>query len=100
VSTQPVHTLTNSSTIDTLKLLNNTTIFTSYKFAVVTFEHDIYRGDFFNTREESRKIFNNNGYVLVFGDVKNFGNSLVDMDYINKIKTNESLDWTEIIEKL
>jgi hypothetical protein len=98
----------NSSTIDTLKLLNNT-IFTSYKFAVVTFEHDIYRGDFFNTREESRKIFNNNGYILVFGDVKNFGNSfedwyvhpsLVDMDYINKIKTNESLDWTEIIEKL
>ena len=45
----------NKSTLDTLLLLNNT-VFDSYKFATITFEHDIYRGNFFDTREISRKI--------------------------------------------
>ena len=58
----------NKSTLDTLLLLNKT-VFDTYKFATITFEHDFYRGDFFNTREISREIFKNRGYLLVFPDV-------------------------------
>ena len=61
----------NRSTLDTLELLNNT-VFDTYTFATVTFEHDIYRGDFFNTREKSRNIFKNRGYILMFPDVSTF----------------------------
>lgn len=98
----------NGSTINTLKLLNEQ-VFNEYKFAVITFEHDIYRGDFHNTREESRKIFKDNGYFMVFADVQYDGNSfedwyvhpdLVDMKYIKKINSDEILDWKEIIMKL
>jgi hypothetical protein len=98
----------NKSTLDVLEILNNT-IFDEYKFATITFEHDIYTGDFFNTRELSREIFKNRGYILVFPDVKVFFENdfrpfedwyvhpdLVDMDYVNKIKTNESLTCEEI----
>ena len=53
----------NGSTINTLKLLN-VQVFKEYKFAVITFEHDIYRGNFHNTRDESRKIFKDNGYAI------------------------------------
>lgn len=95
-----------NSTLQTLELLDRT-IFKNYKFAVVTFEHDIYSGDFFSTREKSREIFLRNGYVMVFQDVKNCGNpyedwyvhpSLVDMDFINQIKRDASLEWSEIME--
>ena len=84
-------------------------IFQEYKFATVTFEHDIYTGDNYNTRLLSREIFLNRGYVLVFPDVRSCQNAfedwyvhpdLVDMDYINKIKTNESLDYHDIMIKL
>jgi len=83
-------------------------IFNEYKFATVTFEHDIYRGDFFNTREISRNIFESRGYVLVFPDVKVMNDGyepfedwyvhpdLVDMEYVNKIKTTDSLNCDEI----
>jgi hypothetical protein len=98
----------NKSTIDTLELLNNT-IFSEYKFSIVTFEHDIYKGDYFNTRERSREIFLENGYIIVFPDVKNVGNKFedwyvhpenIDMNFVNKIITNKSLEHTEIIEKI
>lgn len=98
----------NRSTLDVLEIFNNT-IFDEYKFATITFEHDIYAGNFFNTREISRQIFQNRGYILVFPDVKVFHNNdflpfedwyihpdLVDMDYVNKIKTNKSLTCEEI----
>lgn len=58
----------NSSTINTLKILDNT-VFDKYKFACVTFEHDIYRGNYFDTQETSRKIFADRGYVLAFPNV-------------------------------
>jgi len=98
----------NKSTLDVLEIFNNT-IFDEYKFATITFEHDIYSGNFFNTRKISRQIFKNRGYILVFPDVKVFHNNdflpfedwyihpdLVDMDYVNKIKTTESLTCEEI----
>jgi hypothetical protein len=98
----------NASTINTLKKLD-VEIFDEYKFATVTFEHDIYVGNHYNTREVSREIFSKRGYVLVFGDVRNSGNmyedwyvhpDLVDMDYINKIKNNKSMEYTEIVKLL
>jgi hypothetical protein len=97
----------NKSTLDVLNIFNET-IFDTYKFATVTFEHDIYTGNFFNTRELSRAIFKERGYVLVFPDVmvKNphyvpfedwyVHPDLVDMNYVNKIKTENSLPCDEI----
>ena len=58
----------NGSTIDVLEKLDHT-VFDKYTFATVTFEHDIYSGNFFNTRERSRAIFQKRGYELVFPDV-------------------------------
>ena len=86
----------------TLKVLQNldTNIFDTYKFATVTFEHDIYDKKDDNelpelTREVSRAIFNKRGYVRVFEDVNNQGVNpfedwyvhpdLVDMNYVNKL---------------
>ena len=43
----------NGSTLKTLEKLNNE-VFDTYKFATVTFEHDIYHTNFNNTREKSR----------------------------------------------
>jgi hypothetical protein len=58
----------NRSTLDTLELLDKT-VFDTTKFAVVTFEHDIYTGDYFSTRDKSREIFARRGYQLVCPDV-------------------------------
>lgn len=98
----------NKSTLDTLLLLNNT-VFDNYRFATVTFEHDIYRGNYFDTREISRKIFEERGYVLVFPDVSVFFEGayrqfedwyvhpdLVDMEFIHTIMSNKSLTTDEI----
>ena len=75
-------------------------IFNTYKFAVITFEHDIYTGNYFDTREKSRLIFNERGYLRVFPDIHCRHNplvvfedwyvhpELVDMDYINKLISN------------
>lgn len=100
--------VSNRSTLTTLELLNNT-IFNEYKFATVTFEHDIYAGDKFNTRLASREIFLNRNYILVFPDVRNDQHAfedwyihpdLVNINYINKIKINESLDYHDIMDRL
>lgn len=102
----------NRSTLDTLELLDKT-VFDNYKFATITFEHDIYTGNYFDTRQISREIFTKRGYVLVFPDVQvKFNNSyvmfedwyvhpdLVDMGYVNKVRTVNSLRQEEIIERL
>lgn len=100
--------VSNRSTIETLQVLDQT-IMDSYRFATVTFEHDIYRGDYYHTRQESRDIFTRRGYQLLFPDVKNNGNAfedwyvhpeLVDSRLIQKFQTAESLDYTEIIRRL
>ncbi len=81
------------STLQTLQKLDNH-VFDTYKFATVTFEHDIYRTNFGNTRLESRSIFKQRGYVLVFNDINDNGYpyedwyvhpDLVDMNYVNKL---------------
>lgn len=98
----------NRSTLTTLELLDKT-VFDTYKFACVTFEHDIYSGDYYDTRRISREIFERRGYKLVFPDVCVFWEDsykpfedwyihpdLVDIDYINKIKSDTSLTCKEI----
>jgi hypothetical protein len=76
---------------------------------VVTFEHDIYSGDHYNTRAKSRQIFARNGYIRVFSDVQNEGNayedwyvhpSHVDMSYVYGLKTDVSMEWKDIMKKL
>lgn len=99
----------NRSTLNTLELLD-ATIFKTHTFATVTFEHDIYTGNHYNTREASREIFLKNGYVLVYGDViaAGYGQfedwyvhpSLVDMNFINIIKRDTSLEFSKIREIL
>jgi len=96
--------VTNNSTLKTLQKLDNE-IFDNYRFATITFEHDIYIGDYFNTRLESRQIFKKRGYILVFSDVKNCNcryedwyihPELVNEDYINKIKKEGPINWSDI----
>lgn len=86
----------NDSTIKTLQKLDNE-IFDKYKFATVTFEHDIYYTNFANTRLESRIIFKKRGYICVFEDISNDGfpyedwyvhPDLVDMSYVNNLISN------------
>ena len=102
----------NRSTLNTLELLNNT-VFDKYKFATITFEHDIYTGNYFNTQEISRKIFAERGYILVFPDVSVFWEGdhkkfedwyvhpdLIDKELIAKFKTTNSLSHEEICKIL
>lgn len=98
----------NRTTLTTLEIMNRT-VFDNYRFAAVTFEHDMYNRDPFNTRLIARQIFSDRGYVLVFPDVMYDNNAfedwyvhpdLVNMDYINKIKTTKSLNYQDISEIL
>ena len=93
----------NGSTIETLQKLDNE-IFNKYKFATVTFEHDIYHTNFGNTREKSREIFNKRGYVCVFADIHNIEQKyvfedwyahpdLVDMNYVNNLIENNKKNY-------
>jgi hypothetical protein len=93
----------DNSTLLTLQKLDNE-VFDKYKFATITFEHDIYSTMLYKTnkpfnpetRRLSREIFNNRGYIMVFDDVNNGGENpyedwyvhpdLVDMNHINKLK--------------
>lgn len=84
------------TTIATLQRLDNT-ILDKYRFATVTFEHDIYRTNEGETRRLSREIFERRGYIRVFDDIHNYGPhdvyedwyvhpDLVDMDHIRAIQ--------------
>lgn len=57
-----------SLTLDVLHLIP----FNKYKFSVITYEHDMYRCDVVNdplyTMRESRKLFDQYGYKLVFAN--------------------------------
>jgi hypothetical protein len=100
--------VSNNSTLKTLELLDKT-IMKNYTFNIVTFEHDIYSGDYYDTRKKSREIFSNNNYIRVFSDVKHnespyedwyVHSSFKNMQLINKIKNENSLEYTEIIDIL
>ncbi len=91
----------NGSTIRTLQKLDNE-IFDTYKFATVTFEHDIYHTNFENTRLASRDIFKKRGYICVFEDINNHGApfedwyvhpDLVDMNYVTNLIENNKKNY-------
>jgi hypothetical protein len=107
----------NGSTIQTLQKLD-AEVLNKYKFATVTFEHDIYHTNYENTRLTSREIFHRNGYICVFEDISNEGSpyedwyvhpDLVDMNYVNILKekntpyyvnnsiTGKSLNYMDIV---
>ena len=108
----------NGSTLRTLERVDSD-VMDTYKFATVTFEHDIYRGDYIDTRNTSRAIFEKRGYVRVFSDICDRTPSyafedwyvhpdLVDMDYVNTLIennlknnkpakiTNTTINWQKI----
>lgn len=101
----------NESTIKTLELLEST-IFPEYTFSTVTFEHDIYTGDHFNTRARSRAIFEKHGYILLFPNVSNGGvryqfedwyvhSSTFPVEYIAQLKHDHvTMEHTEIINRI
>jgi hypothetical protein len=94
--------VSNDSTMRTLEKIDND-ILDAYKFATITFEHDEWAAGNHNTRERSRNIFKQRGYVCVFEDISNDGifeptpyedwyvhPDLVDMEYIYElIKINK-----------
>jgi hypothetical protein len=93
----------NRSTLTTLERLD-ATMFDTYTFATVTFEHDIYTGNHFDTRKISREIFNKRGYLPVFQDVCDHSEGvvfedwyvhpdLVDMDYVTTLIRNNSKNY-------
>ena len=109
----------NGSTIKTLEQLSDQ-VFDKYKFATITFEHDVYCTNVYNTRTKSREIFLNKGYYCVFEDIHNIEPryvyedwyvhpDLVNMDYIKELQvknsknyvfntiTEKSLNWQDII---
>jgi len=88
----------NGSTINVLNHFDKY-IFDTYKFAVITFEHDMYRenGKYNNTRELSRKIFKKRGYKLMFGDV-NQTNEIVFEDWYIHPELFDEKFYTKIIE--
>ena len=102
----------NKSTLDTLLLLDNT-VFDTYTFATVTFEHDIYTGNYYNTREIARQIFEKRGYILLFPDVSVFWEGghkpfedwyihpeLIDSTIFSALRTNESMTSNEIRDRI
>ena len=95
--------VSNESTLNTLRKLD-TDVLDTYKFATVTFEHDIYVGDCYNTRLSSRDIFKRRGYVCVFEDISNDGcpyedwyvhPDLVDMNYVNNLIENNRTNYVD-----
>lgn len=81
----------NGSTLKSLQLLDRT-VFDNYKFATVTFEHDIYNrsSPFVDARNQSRQIFERRGYVRVFSDINNDG-------WLNNASNKEKLKNGETI---
>ncbi len=98
----------NRSTLDTLELVEKQ-LMDDYIFATVTFEHDIYRGNYFNTRATSREIFERHGYVRVASDVAHekypyedwwVHPSAVDMSRVACLEgLAEGLEYTDILAR-
>ena len=96
----------NGSTLVTIDKLERE-VMGNHIFSVVTFEHDIYCcGNFECTRDVSRKIFERNGYLRMFSDVRcenpfedwYVHPETVSSEFIDKYKTEESLEWSNIIK--
>tara|TARA_B100001996_G_C18464662_1_gene517492 strand:+ start:33 stop:692 length:660 start_codon:yes stop_codon:yes gene_type:complete len=83
----------NGSSLHVLEKLNND-VLDKYKFATITFEHDIYHTNNYHIRKKSREILKQRGYIFVFQDVGGSNTpfedwyvhpALVDMEHVNYI---------------
>tara|TARA_X000000368_G_C23046512_1_gene719385 strand:- start:111 stop:770 length:660 start_codon:yes stop_codon:yes gene_type:complete len=83
----------NGSSLHVLEKLNND-VLDKYKFATITFEHDIYHTNNYHIRKKSREILKQRGYIFVFQDVGGSNRpfedwyvhpALVDMEHVNYI---------------
>jgi hypothetical protein len=74
----------NNSTLNTLIQLNDS-ILKTHRFATITFEHDYSKGDYFYTKDISRKILFDAGYVLFLKDVLYFEDWYIHPGLINPI---------------
>jgi hypothetical protein len=88
----------------TLACLKNLPLDT-YRFSVITYETDAYRSSF-ESVEESRSIFRDNGYQLIAQNVLNCGHAfedwyidpnVIDSRVVDIFKTEQSLDGISII---
>lgn len=90
-------------TLNVLKALDGQ-VMGDYKFAIVTFEHDVGRCKNADLRNESREILRDRGYCLVFGDITNghprwvyedwyVHPNLVDMDYVEKLQSDNEANY-------
>ena len=109
---------TNGSSIKALEIFDKD-VFDKYKFATITFEHDIWVTDKYRMRERSREILEKRGYYRVIDDVHNKESKyvyedwyihpdLVNLDYAKSVrekniknyeengKTNKSICWSNI----
>ncbi len=101
----------DNSTMETLNLLNSE-IFDTYRFAVISFEHDVFRGkgQHIETRLKSREILEERNYFRVFSDVAEscpesgsvnpfedwyVHPELVDMDYVEELQELNKNNYTE-----
>lgn len=104
----------NGSTLKLIELFDSSGIFDKYKFAVVTFEHDIYQVSnpdaekqvYIDTKNKSIEIFKKYGYVMVFENINDKQDlsvafedwyvhpDLVDMNYINELKNKNKYNDT------
>lgn len=102
----------NRSTLDVLEQFDKS-VFDKYTFSCVTFEHDAYRGDYFDTRAQSRAIFEKRGYVLAFPDVSVFWQGglkpfedwyihkdALEASLIESFRTESSYCHTDVIKKI
>ena len=91
------------STLTTLEMLDSA-LFDTYTFATITFEHDVYLGNHYDTRVASRQLLNKRGYVCVFPDICDHKSSvvfedwyvhpdLVDMDYVRKLMDDNAVNY-------
>lgn len=53
--------------------------FNKFRFSVITFEHDAYRG-FYKIKEDSRKILKSYGYILYKENVGNYEDWYIDQE--------------------
>jgi hypothetical protein len=103
----------NRSTLTTLEKVEKE-LMQDYRFSVITFEHDIYAGDHFETRSRSRDILSSNGYHRVYSDVGNIPFApanmtlykfedwyvcpdAVDMSYIESISRDDIFNFEELL---
>ena len=95
----------NGSSLHVLEKLNND-VLDKYKFATITFEHDIYHTNIHDIRKKSREILKQKGYIFVFQDIAGSNQpyedwyvhpDLVDMEHVNYIIDKNKEKYTNTV---